>query len=362
MIEIPFASLFQTLELRFLRMQFSFKLRMKFYHELIALLNAGYSRGEALEVIWRLRTNDGKDTKSTLARIYTDIRLKLKNGLSFGEAARQWVSHDDYMILDTIEDSDEFATYLARFCKTLETNRKQNNSLAGLLGYPVLLVTMAYGVLVYFSSGIAPELSRLFPMDNWQGLAYWVFSTGSFLALILPVTICLAMIVPLITIISFPRWSSGLRYHADQLPIYSTYRSWTGAIFLQSMGCLMSSGLSAMEAIGKIIPNANPYLRDRLEMVRYHMMDGDNLGEALSKTGGSWPDETVNLSLRIFCQAPDFPKQLLVISENMLEERREILNRNIIVIRSVSFITVFSTMLAVVGAMYDIQSQITSSY
>ena len=359
---ITLFSLFQTLEVKFLKMQFNFKLRMKFYHELIALLNAGYSRGEALEIIWRLGTNEGKDTKSTLARIYTDIRLKLQNGLSFGEAIRQWVSHNDYMILDTIEDSDEFATYLARYCKTLETNRKQNNSLAGLLGYPVLLVTMAYGVLAYFSIEIAPELSRLFPIENWQGLAYWVFSIGNFLALILPGVICLAVVVPLITILSLPRWSSDLRYHVDKLPIYSVYRSWTGAIFLQSMGCLMSSGLSAMEAIGKIIPNANPYLRDRLEMVRYHMLDGDNLGEALSKTGGSWPDKTVNLSLRIFCQAPDFPKQLLVTSENMLEERREILNRNILVIRSVSFIIVFSTMLAVVGAMYDIQSQITSSY
>lgn len=359
---IPLFPLFQTLELKFLKMQFNFKLRMNFFHELIALLNAGYSRGEALEVIWRLGTNEGKDTKSTLARIYTDIRLKLQNGLGFGEAIRQWISHDDYMILDTIEDSDEFATYLARYCKTLETNRKQNKSLAGLLGYPVLLVAMAYGVLVYFSIGIAPELSRLFPIGNWQGLAYWVFSTGNLLALFLPVTICLAVVVPLITILSFPRWSSGLRHHADKLPIYSVYRSWTGAIFLQSTGCLMSSGLSAMEAIGKIIPNANPYLRNRLEMVRYHMLDGDDLGEALSKTSGSWPDKKVNLSLRIFCQAPDFPKQLLVISENMLEERREILNRNMMMIRSVSFIIVFSTMLAVVGAMYDIQSQITSSY
>ena len=362
MVNLSIPLLIQNLEAKFLKAQFAFKLRLKFYQELIALLNAGYSRGEALEVLWRLRTNEGKDTKSTLARIYTDIRLKIQNGLSFGEAIRQWVPNEDFMILDTIEDSDEFASYLARFCRTLETNRKRKNSLAGSLGYPVLLLTMAYGVLVYFSLQIAPELNRLFAIENWQGLAYGLYATGKFLALIIPVVILLTLLVPLVLVLSFSSWSSDLRVYADKFPLYSSYRTWNGAIFLQSMGCLMSSGLTSMEAVSKIIPNANTYLRDRLEMVRYHMLDGDNLGEALSKTRGSWPDRTVNLSLQIFSQAPDFPKQLLVISEKMLEERSEALNRNILVIRSVSFIIVFSTILSVVAAMYDIQSQITSSY
>ncbi len=362
MVGLSFTQGMEMLELKFLKTQFTFKLRLKFYNELIALLNAGYSRGEALEVLWRLRTNEGKDSKSILSRIYSDIRIKIQNGLSFGEAIRQWVPNEDFMILDTIEDSDEFAGYLARFCHTLEINRKQKSSLLGSLGYPVLLMTMAYGVLVYFSLQIAPELNRLFAIENWQGLAYWLYSTGKFLALIIPLMILLALCAPLILLLSFSRWSSDWRVYADKLPIYSSYRIWNGAIFLQSMGCLMSSGLTAMEAIGKIIPNANMYLKERLEMVRYHMLDGDNLGEALSKTGGSWPDRTVNLSLQIFSQAPDFPKQLLAIAEKMLEERRENLNRNILVIRSVSFIVVFSTILSVVAAMYDIQSQITSSY
>lgn len=362
MANLSIPLLIQNLEAKFLKAQFSFKLRLKFYQELIALLNAGYSRSEALEVLWRLRTNEGKDTKSSLARIYTEIRLKIQNGLSFGEAIRQWVPNEDFMILDTIEDSDEFASYLARFCRTLETNRKQKSSLAGSLGYPLLLLTMAYGVLVYFSLQIAPELDRLFAIENWQGLAFGLYSTGKFLALIIPVVILLTLLVPLVLVLSFSSWSSDLRVFADKFPIYSSYRIWNGAIFLQSMGCLMSSGLTSMEAVSKIIPNANTYLRDRLEMVRYHMLDGDNLGEALSKTRGSWPDGTVNLSLQIFSQTPDFPKQLLVISKKMLEERNESLNRNILVIRSVSFIIVFSTILSVVAAMYDIQSQITSSY
>ena len=352
----------QNQETKFLRTQFSFKLRLKFYHELIALLNAGYSRGEALEVLWRLKTNEGNERKSTIARIYSDIRLKIHNGLGFGEAIREWVPNEDFMILDTIEDSDEFATYLARFCRTLETNRKQNKSLAGSLGYPVLLLIMAYGVLVYFSLQIAPELNRIYAIENWQGLAYWLYNAGKFLTLIMPLVVLLTLLIPLALVVSFAYWSSGWRVYADKMPIYSSYRMWNGAIFLQSMGCLMSSGLTSMEAVSKIIPNANMYLKDRLEMVRYHMLDGDNLGEALAKTRGSWPDRTVNLSLQIFSQAPDFPKQLLVISEKMLEERNESLNRNIVVIRSVSFIIVFSTILSVVAAMYDIQSQITASY
>ncbi len=355
-------SFLPNLETKFLKIQFTFKLRLKFYNELIALLNAGYSRGEALEVLWRLRTNEGKDTKTTLGRIYADIRIKIQNGLSFGEAIRLWVPKEDVMILDTIEDSDEFESHLARFCKTLETNRRQKKSLVGALGYPVLLMTMAYGVLVYFSLAIAPELNSLFPIDNWQGLAYWLYSTGKVLALIIPLVILLVILLPLLLILSFSRWSSDWRVYADKLPIYSSYRTWNGALFLQSMGCLMSSGLTAMEAIGKIIPNASRYLRVRLEMVRFYMLDGDNLGEALSKTGGSWPDKTVNLSLQIFSQAPDLSKQLLVISEKMLEERNESLNRNIVMVRSVSFILVFGTILSVVWGMYDIQSQITMSY
>ena len=93
--------LIQNLEAKFLKAQFSFKLRLKFYQELIALLNAGYSRSEALEVLWRLSTNEGKDTKSSLARIYTEIRLKIRNGLSFGEAIRQWAVSYTHLTLPT---------------------------------------------------------------------------------------------------------------------------------------------------------------------------------------------------------------------------------------------------------------------
>ncbi len=348
-------------ELKCVQIQFGSSLRMKCYQEVAALLTAGYSQGETVEILWRLTTNEGMARKSVMVQIYSGLRASLRNGLSLCEAMGQWIPSEEYMILRAMEEGEDLARGLDDYCQMLEMRKELQGSIMLSLGYPLLLMLMGYGLLVYFSTVIAPELDRIVPVKSWHGLAGRLHGAGIFLEKSIPHVAGLIIVSPLIMKLGLIHWTGKGRNFADHLPFFAGYRTWTGSLFLQSLSCLMANGLSAMEALRRIIPVVNPYLRGRLEQIQLHMLNGDDLGLAMGKDGLNWPDRRVALSVQIFAQGSELSRQIRRIAETMMKARNQQVQKNLIFIRGLTFMAVFSVILGIIWSMYDLQSQMTST-
>ena len=63
---------------------------------------------------------------------------------------------------------------------------------------------------------------------------------------------------------TFPYWTGRLRAMLDKMPPWSFYRLLQGGSWLMSFSSMMVAGMQAAEALRKMMPVANPYLRERL--------------------------------------------------------------------------------------------------
>ncbi|MCY4196173.1 MAG: type II secretion system F family protein [Rhodobacteraceae bacterium] len=356
------ASLTTTLSLEvgriWARLQFNSDRRLRLYREFAGLLKSGFSRGKALEILWRIASRDGARLSEPVAIVLADARNGVRNGLSLADSFVSWIPREDYMLIKAIEDGDEFAHHLEDWCTTLESRSGLRANAVSSLFYPAFLMMTVYALLVFFDNRIMPPLEAILPRERWTGAAALFQATSAAASRYIWVTAIVSGVVPLVLLASFPHWIGTGRHIADRLPLYSLYRAHCGLSLLQALGALMSGGLSASDSIRRISDGANPYSRSRLELILRHLLNGRGLGEAMQAVADGWPDPELAVSMRAHAHSPEFPAQILRMAKDWRRVIHQRTERTVSAWRLISFLAVFAVVSGTVSAMYEIQSQI----
>ncbi len=348
-------------ERRFARALFWTGDRLALYQQLAALMRTGVSKTDALQMAWKVASDEGRKPKETSALIMRDILDGMRNGLSFGESIRRWVPSEDAMILEATENSDDFPGYLDRYCEVIRKRREILATITGGLLYPVALLSAVYGIAFYFGAEVVPKIEGLMPTEKWQGAARFLLMLSAFAdRYAIPALIGTVLLLTLI-VLSLPRWSGSGRPLADRLPLFSLYRMYTGISFLISVSSLVQGGLSAVNAVERIRRLANPYVMFRLNRIRNHLLNGLNLGAALHASGTGWPDPKMNLMIKVFAETHDLSAQLHRLSEDWIEQGRQRIERSIALIKTLVLLLVFGVVMGIVAGMYALQTQIAAS-
>jgi type II secretory pathway component PulF len=343
------------------KLSFGFQARLDFYERLASLVSTGVSRTEALEMLYMVESDYGKKPDASLAVIVGDVREKLQNGETFGQAISFWVPRDDIMVIEAIENATEFSRYLIEYGETLKKKKKIAAMIIGGLIYPGMMVLAVMGLMYYFGTSVVPEVSKLLPIDQWSGPASFLRFMYNFANDM--VTYTVLGFVGTISLIIFllPRWKKNGRKVADRMPIFSLYKMYTGIGFLISMSSLLQAGLSPTQAIEKVIPRANPYVKFRLDLVRRQLVNGNNLGRALHNTRTDWPNRKMNLSISIFAETQDLSKSLQKLSGDWIDQSIKEIAATMALFRSLAMIMIFGVIMGIVAGMYGLQDQISSS-
>ena len=346
-------------EKRFAKLQFGFEKRLKFYQQLAALTRTGMPKNDALHMIYIVASKEGKKKKEALAVVVADIIAGVENGDGFGQAIRPWVPIDDVMVLEAIENSDNFPKFVDDYCEMLRGKKAIMGTVKGGLAYPIALLTAIYGLMYYFGASVTPKIEPLLPIEEWTGPAAFLAFLNRFAnELAAPITLAIIVVITLITL-SLKRWVKHGRSYADMLPIYSTYRMYTGISFMTSVSALIQGGMPVIGAVEKILPMSPPYVKHRLKMVHRHMLNGENFGAALYRTGTGWPDPELNLSLKIFAETSDLSQQLQRLAKDSLVTSQQKIETSMSTIKSVTMVVVFGVILGIVGGMYGLQDLIS---
>ena len=348
------------LERKIAKMQFGYKQRRDFYNQIISLSEAGISRTDSLRMVWDIASLEGKKPREALPVIIADVVDRLVSGMTFGQALKPWVPQDEFMAIEAIEGSSDFAGNLREFLWLSEKQKGIRGKLIGGLGYPVFLLGIVLGVVWYFGATVMPVLSGILPPEQWTGMAYVlyllsIFATDYVLWFVLTLISTIAIIV-----FTLPRWSGMSRRYADKLPLYSTYRMYTGINFLTSVAALARSGMSISDAIDRIRRNANPYIRMRIDRVMRRMLEGDNFGSAMYRAGTGWPDEGMALNIKVFAETQDLSEHMSRMAKEWLVDAEIKVDRNMNVLKYAAMILMFSTIMTIIGGIYGINMQLSS--
>lgn len=261
--------------------------------QLATLVGAGLTLDRALESVAQPLGAD-----SAKGRLLHRIRQQILQGASFQEAlAEQGNCFPDlYQQLVAVgENSGTLEQALQRLADYLEERARLQSRLSGALAYPLLMLVVGSGILIFLVSAVVPKVSRMLtelgqelPLPTRLLIASSDFlqAHGAWL-LLLAGGLCIGTFL----LLRRPGWQWRWHRRQLQLPLWGPlYRRIASARFCRTLGTLLQGGVPLLKALA-ICANLleNRVLRQSVVEAAEDVEEGSAIGSALAQQN-TFPD------------------------------------------------------------------------
>ena len=106
--------------------------------------------------------------------------------------------------------------------------------------------------------------------------------------------------------------------------------------------------------------DASPYLLYRIDSALKHVNNGDNIGDALYKTGLGFPDEEVIGDLRIYSELDNFTEALERLSVDWMEDSISDVAAKAAALNGLAILMIAAVICWVVAGTFDMQEQMVN--
>ena len=341
------------------KFEFGATKRMKLYVKLSQLLGNGVPLTTALLQVEKIQRRTNK--KSILAKLYRKWIHSIDNGVNFGQCLAPYIPSSEAILLETGANSGKLVAALKNAADSIEQQTKVKKAIIASSAYPMVLVGMLIAALLMASYNVIPTFESLVPPEKWTGVSYVVAKVTAFIRNYS--VIIFSILAGLVVLIAFsmPRWTSSLRVKFDNYAPWSLYRMWQGSTFLLAIASMMSAGVKLDEvSLGKITKQADPYLRQRVRALMRHITAGENLGDALFKTGYKFPDEEIISDIQIYANLRGFDQNLIWITKSWVDSLVEQVTIVMKVVNTVILMLIAVVIGCLITAFYDVFQQVQS--
>ena len=315
---------------------------------------------DALDRIHGILTNDGKNPGEPMALALMYWSRSLQNGNPLSVAIEGWAPPKERLML-SVGDVSHMDDALANLIKVTEGTKKMTAPLVGAISYPMFLSMMT--VLIIYAIGVymVPPMIAAAPGTRWTGLArdlvslsfwiqkYWFIAFASLPTLFFLIYLTLS------------RWKGPSRTYVENVPPWSLYRIFVGVTWLLAMAALVQAGTPVSQALRNLRHDASPYLLYRIDKALIFINNGDNIGEALNKTGLLFPDKEIIGDLRIYSEMDNFQAALNQMANEWLEDSVTSIEQKAGVLNMVATLFVSGVIAWSVMGTFAMQEQITAA-
>ena len=127
------------------------------------------------------------------------------------------------------------------------------------------------------------------------------------------------------------------------------------------MAALVRAGTPVSQALRSLRHDASPYLLHRIDSALVFINNGDNLGEALNKTGLGFPDKEIIGDLRIYSEMDNFQGALDQMANEWLEDSVTGIAQKAAVLNMIATLGVSGAIAWAVMGTFAMQDQITKA-
>lgn len=347
-------------EASFLRMQFGGAKRLATYRKLIRYLKNGVKLTDALEILWRHASEDGKKPKNAVAIAVDHWLRAVQNGLTFGRAIRGWVPEKDRRVIEAGEEAGRLETALENAIFIAENERKIKSTLIAGLFYPIILIFVVIGFLVLFGVRVVPAFEDILPRSKWTGAGAQMALMSDFVnAWLFPTLLALVVLFGVI-IWTMPRWTGSVRVKFDRFPPWSLYRLMSGAGFMLTVSAMIKAGVTMPQVLRIMQRDASPWFQERMARTLAFVNNGANIGEALYKTKFDFPDKETVQDLRAYANLAGFDEMLEILGKEWIELSVTKITLQTDILKYAGIVLVGITIGWLASGIFSLQSQITS--
>ena len=334
--------------------------RLKIYRKLAALMRNRFSLMDALDMLHDGITNGGKNPSEPMAIALASWGRALQNGMPFSDALKGWAPSRERLML-SVGDVSDLESALLNLIKVTEGSTKMVRPIIGAVSYPSFLFMMSILIIYAIGAYMVPPMIDAAPDVRWVGTARTLVDISSWIQenwLVAFVTFPIVMIVIYVTI---GIWTGPVRAVIDNVPPWSLYKVFIGITWLLALSALVKGGVPVSTALQSLRRDSNAYLKERIDKTLTFIKNGDNLGQALMKTGLNFPDKEIIADLKIYSELDNFEEALEKLADDWLEESVYMIEQKASLLNMAALLAVAGVIAWAVFGVFEMQDQITSS-
>ena len=258
-----------------------------FTRQFSVMIDAGLPLVQALDIIGTQNDN------AAFRVVLLEVKAKVESGSTFADALAVHPKVFDVLFVQLVragEIGGILDTILQRLGAYIEKNDKLARRVKGAMVYPVIVLTVAVGVVLVLIAFVVPTFEKMFKdmggslpaptqflIDlSFAFRSYWYFIVG----------------IPTALFIVFKAWVAKGRgqelWHAFVLktPMFGPLvRKVAVARFTRTLGTMLSSGVPILDALEIVAKSAgNRTIEDAILYVRAKISEGKNIAGPLAET------------------------------------------------------------------------------
>lgn len=340
------------------KFEFGAKQRQRLYIKLAQLLQNGVGLEVALGQLERIAR---RKRGSIMAKLYARWRRNMANGQNFGLCLAPFIPSSEAMLIETGANSGRLVDALVNAADAIEQQSKVKNAIIVAGAYPGVLLSMLVAAMVLSSYKVIPTFEEIIPVEEWTGISYHVAISARFIREYGIVIAASFLAFGFVVSYSLPRWTGKLRIFFDRLVPWSLYKMWQGSSFLLAISSLMAAGVKLDEnSLNRIARKADPYLMERVKAIRKAISAGENLGDALYKSGYKFPDEDIIDDLQIYAKLRGFDQNLIRITRTWVDSLVERVTMTMKVVNTVILVLIAVVIGCLIAAFYGVFQQLSA--
>ncbi len=339
---------------------FSNEARLKIFRKLAALMRNRFSLMDALDMLHDGITNGGKNPGEPMAIALASWGKALQNGLPFSDALKGWAPNRERLML-SVGDVSDLESALMNLIKVTEGTTKMVRPIRSAVTYPSFLFMMAILIVYAIGAYMVPPMIDAAPGTKWVGTAksvvdisYWIKANW-----LVAFTVFPAIMVTIYLTVGI--WTGPIRAVVDNAPPWSLYKVFSGITWLLALSALVKGGVPVSIALQSLRKDSNPYLQERIDKTLAFIKNGDNLGQALMKTGLNFPDKEIISDLKIYSELDNFEEALEKLANDWLEESVYMIEQKASILNMVALLAVSGVIAWAVFGVFEMQEQITDA-
>ncbi|EKD97349.1 MAG: hypothetical protein ACD_23C00965G0005 [uncultured bacterium] len=328
--------------------------RIKLWRKLSKLLSDGIAIIPALDELRGVRR-----TKDPTYMALNEWAAVMKNGKRFSDAALDWVTTEESMLLMAGDQAGALAQSMQSVIKVTKAKQSISSAVLNGIAYPTFLFILAFGVMYMFSNKIIPAFAKAARSDNWVGMARTMIDVSAFVQVWFVWIVIAAILLIGALFISMPLWSGPSRTIFDRYPPYSIYRIQQGASWLIAMSALIQAGVRIESAMEQLMNKSSNWAKVRIYAALRAMKSGKTLGAALVQTRYEFPDREIISDIQIYANKSGFDEALRVIGDEWITESVERIQDMMRIVFSASLLFAGGVIAFMVSGMFAMQLQLS---
>lgn len=334
--------------------------RLKMYRKIASLMSNRFSLMNALDMLHATVTNDGKNPSEPMAIAIASWANALQNGQPFSEALRGWAPDRERLML-SVGDVSDLESALLNLIKVTEGTTKMIRPIIGAISYPAFLLMMVTLIIYGIGAYMVPPMIEAAPNVQWTGIAKNLADLSDWIRVYWPIAFSIVPVLGIIIYATIGVWTGSIRAIFDKFPPWSLYKVFVGITWLLAMSALIKGGTPVANALRALRRDSTRYLKERIDKTLVFINNGDNLGQALAKTGLEFPDPEIIGDLKIYSEMDNFEEALDKLANEWLDNSAYTIEQKASILNMVALLLVSGVIAWAVMGTFVMQDQITSA-